>query len=132
MLLTKMEQPTDQSNKKPLALVIEDEDHLNLIFQKAVDMAGYDVKTVYDGQNALDCLAEIIPDLILLDLHLPKIQGEMVLNAIRADERLVRTRVILATADARLGDYLHKKVDIVLVKPIRFTQLRDIASRFAA
>lgn len=116
--------------EKPLAMVVEDEEHLTTIFKKAVDMAGYQVETFADGKIALEHLAEVEPELILLDLHLPFVNGETILNAIRANERLSKTRVILATADARLGDILDEKADVVLVKPIRFSLLRDIAARF--
>jgi hypothetical protein len=48
---------------------------------------------------------------------------------VRAEERMEETQVILSTADPHMAETLHSKVDLVLIKPISFTQLRDLASR---
>jgi two-component system cell cycle response regulator DivK len=114
---------------KPLALIIEDEEMLATIFEQALAMAGYETEVVRDGLLAQGRLAEVVPDVVTLDLHLPNVSGEELLAQIKADGRLVKTKVIIATADARLGEYLDKKADLVLIKPIRFSQLRDLAAR---
>lgn len=74
-------------------------------------------------------LAVISPALVVLDLHLPSFSGIDILRHIRADERLAETRVILATADAIMADSLREESDLVLLKPISVTQLRDLAIR---
>lgn len=114
---------------KPLALVIEDDENLSTIFNQALDMAGYETEVIRDGQAAVERLAGQIPQLVALDLHLPHVSGEEILRMMRDDERFDRCRVILTTADARLGEYLEEKVDLLLIKPIRFSQLRDLADR---
>lgn len=115
---------------KPLALIIEDEEMLATIFEQALTMAEYETEVVRDGRLAMDRLAsERIPDVITLDLHLPYVSGEDILDHIRSSERLKKSKVIIATADARMGDFLDKKADLVLIKPIRFSQIRDLASR---
>ena len=62
-------------------------------------------------------------------MHLPNVSGDTILHHIRADERLANTRVMLATADAYMAENLRDKSDLVLLKPISFTQLRDLAKR---
>lgn len=114
---------------KPLALIIEDEEMLATIFEQALAMAGYETEVVRDGLLAQGRLAEAVPDVVTLDLHLPNVSGEELLAQIKGDARLAKTKVIIATADARLGEYLDKKADLVLIKPIRFSQLRDLAAR---
>jgi two-component system cell cycle response regulator DivK len=114
---------------KPLALIIEDEEMLATIFEQALAMADYETEVIRDGQLAELRLKEIIPAVITLDLHLPHISGEELLGQIRADSRFDKTKVIIATADARMGEYLDKRADLVLIKPIRFSQLRDLAAR---
>ena len=70
------------------------------------------------------------PALILLDMHLPHVQGEDILRKIRADARLDRTRVVIATADAGAAQgQTGSLADTVLIKPVRFAQLRHLASR---
>ncbi len=115
---------------KPFALIIEDDEMLATIFEQALVMADYDTEVIRDGRQATTRLLEgTVPDVITLDLHLPYVSGEDLLKQIRADSRFDQTKVIIATADARMGEYLDKKADLVLIKPIRFSQLRDLAAR---
>jgi two-component system OmpR family response regulator len=113
----------------PLALIIEDDPQLGNIFTLALQTAGYATEHIADGDIAQTRLAEVVPVLIVLDLHLPQVSGRDLLQQIRADERLANTQVMLATADARMADYLRQKSDLVLLKPISPTQLRDLAVR---
>lgn len=62
-------------------------------------------------------------------MHLPNVSGNILLKQIRADERLKKTRVVVATADAQMGESLRGEADLVLIKPITFTQLRDLSFR---
>jgi DNA-binding response OmpR family regulator len=114
------------------ALIIEDDSDLALIFAQALQAAGFDTGIVQHGDHALARLAVATPDIVVLDLHLPHVSGADILRQIRADERLARTRVIVATADPRLADMLLDQPDLVLLKPISFSQLRDLAARLAS
>ncbi len=114
---------------KPLALIIEDEEMLATIFEQALVMAEYETEVIRDGRAAAARLQEVVPAVITLDLHLPHISGEELLRQIRADDRFQKTKIIIATADARMAEYLDRKADLVLIKPIRFSQLRDLAAR---
>ncbi len=113
----------------PLALIIEDDIDLANIFTEAVQNADFEVESIQDGEQALARLASIVPAVVVLDLHLPHVGGEQILNQIRADSRLARTRIIVATADPVKGDALAEQADLVLIKPISFGQLRDMAKR---
>ena len=113
-----------------LALVIEDDQDLSEIFSQALVGAGFEVETIRDGKAAQERLGgEKIPNVIALDLHLPYVDGATLLKQINADERFNKTRIILTTADAAQAEFLRDKVTIVLIKPIMFTQLRDISKR---
>ena len=118
------------SADEKLALVIEDDPAQQDIFTQAVKMAGYTVEALGNGADALARLAEVVPQLVILDLHLPSVSGDEILATIRADERLASVPVILATADPLLAESLSDTSDLVLLKPISFIQLRDLASRF--
>lgn len=115
--------------EKPLAFIIEDDARLAMLFVEALRYANYEVEVVDNGRTAQTRLQQIVPDLILLDLHLPYVSGSTLLEQIRADERIKRCTVILTTADAILADALRHEADLVLLKPISFTQLRDLAIR---
>ncbi|MCB0176864.1 MAG: response regulator [Anaerolineae bacterium] len=114
----------------PLALIIEDDKKQATIFSQALRMADYETEVIRDGQTALERLAETIPAMVVLDLHLPHYSGKDILRTIRSDARLEKTRVILATADALLAKSISEDADLVLLKPISFNQLRDLAKRF--
>jgi DNA-binding response OmpR family regulator len=113
---------------KPLALVVEDEYDVSIIFAKALQAAGFDTKITRSGDTALAWLSSMTPDIVILDLNLPRVPGTEILHAIRADGRLVNTKVIVATAYSRLAESLRKEADLVLPKPVSFGQLRDLAA----
>lgn len=113
----------------PFGLIIEDDEDLAMIFEGALTEANFDTEVISDGQAALTRLAEIVPDVIVLDLHLPHVSGGNILHQIRADERLANTRVMLATADAIRAEGLRNEADLVLLKPISFGQLTMLAAR---
>ncbi|MGD8405369.1 MAG: response regulator [Anaerolineales bacterium] len=117
-------------DKKPLAYIVEDYRDTVTIFQGALEMAGYNVEAAYDGAVAKKRLTEIVPDLIVLDLHIPSVPGDIILRQIRGDERLKETRVFLATADANMAAQLRDDAELVLLKPIGFSQLKELAERF--
>jgi two-component system cell cycle response regulator DivK len=117
-------------NEKPLAYIVEDNRDTVTIFRGALEMAQYEVEEAYDGAVARDYLAKYVPDLIILDLHIPNISGDILLQQIRSDERLKDTRVFLATADANMAAQLRDQAELVLLKPIGFSQLKELAQRF--
>jgi CheY-like chemotaxis protein len=120
---------TDQVTKS-FALVIEDHEQQALVFQKALEAAGFDTEVITNGEVARQRLTEVQPHLITLDLHIPGVSGETLLAQIRADERLAGVTVFLATADALLADKLRRDAQLVLLKPVGFNQLAGLAKRY--
>ncbi|MGD2143730.1 MAG: response regulator [Anaerolineae bacterium] len=114
-----------------LAMIIEDNEDLAIIFGEALQAAGFETGIIQDGETARMQLETSVPTVVILDLHLPRVSGEDILEQIRTDKRLAETRVIIATADPRMADMLKDRADLVLLKPISFGQLRDLASRLA-
>ena len=116
--------------KQPLAFIIEDDEVIAGIYEAALRESQYLTEIIRDGLEALQRLAKVEPDLVILDLHLPKVAGISVLRIIREDTRLNRTRVIVVSADATLSEYMRQKADMVLVKPVGFNQLRELAIKY--
>lgn len=114
----------------PLGLVIEDDADIARLFEVVLEEAGYTVEVLYNGRAALDRLAEIAPDVVLLDLNLPSVSGVDILERIRGDVRLVDVVVIVATANPQIADLVAARADLVLIKPISYVQLRDLLARF--
>lgn len=113
-----------------LALVVEDDGPVANVYTEALRVAGYEPEVVGNGRDALSRISLTVPTLILLDLHLPDVMGDEILTAVRADPRLVNTRVFLVTADHLLAEQLREQATLVLLKPVSFAQLRDMAVRF--
>ncbi len=114
---------------KPLALIVEDEFDISIVFSRALQAAGFETEVIHTGDAALEWLASSKPDIVILDLNLPNVSGPQILQHIRADERLAKTPVIIATAYARLAEGIRDQADRVLFKPISFAQLRDLSAR---
>ncbi len=117
--------------KDNFVFIIEDDDFLGDIFSKALE--GLCTREVIkDGLVALQRLEEIAPNVIILDLNLPGIGGEKILEAIRSNPALSPAHVIVCTANALKAELLRDSAEIVLLKPVNPIQLREIASRFLA
>jgi DNA-binding response OmpR family regulator len=112
-----------------VALIIEDDTKLADIFAQALQAAGFETEVIGDGREARNRLAEVTPAVVVLDLHLPYFSGEQILREIRVEPRFEETRVMIATADPILAEALRPDADLVLIKPISFSQLRDLAKR---
>lgn len=117
-----------QETNKPLALIVEDHDDSAVIAAAAVNLAGYNAEVVNSGDKALAWLDENLPELVILDLHLPRVSGTEVLRRIRADARMTAVRVIVVTAHPESLDE-EQRADALLCKPVGFGQLRDIAEK---
>jgi DNA-binding response OmpR family regulator len=111
------------------ALIIEDDKDEAIIFAKALQSAGFETEIIQDGDTALVRLAAVVPDVVLLDLHLPGVAGKDVLQCIRGDARLAATPVIVVTGDPLAAESLRDRTDLVLIKPISFSQLSNLAAR---
>ena len=100
--------------------VVEDNADNRLLVQAILD-GRYDVAEYASGRAALAGLRDVTPDLVLLDISLPEMDGAEVLRQIRADRRLRDLPVIALTAHAMAGDrerYLSAGFDEYLTKPI--------------
>jgi DNA-binding response OmpR family regulator len=112
-----------------LALVIEDDIDLSEVFVQAFRAAGFETKAVLDGLVAQETIPTLTPDVVVLDIHLPNVPGDVLLRQIRADKRLDKTFVVVVTSDALMGEQLRPIANFVFIKPTTFAQLRDLARR---
>lgn len=113
----------------PFALIVEDEPDLGELFSLALESAGYEVRLLDRGEAAIALLAERIPDLLVLDLHMPEVTGWDVLKALKQQGNRDRVRVLVASADGHGAMQISDEVDLVLTKPVSYSQLRDLAIR---
>ena len=79
-------------------LLVEDSKFLRAATEQSLKKAGYLVVTAVDGMEALTVARESLPDLILLDMMLPKLDGPSVLRALKADSLTSQIPVVVVTA----------------------------------
>jgi DNA-binding response OmpR family regulator len=118
--------------KAPSVLIVDDEPNILLSLQFLMKKAGYDVRTAKDGEQALDEIAKARPDIVLLDVMMPKLDGFSVCQRIRAEPEWKDVRVIMLTArgrDVEREKGLSLGADDYITKPF---STKDAIDRVAA
>jgi DNA-binding response OmpR family regulator len=106
--------------EKKRILIVDDEVELSEMVKMRLETVGYEIISAFDGQEALDRARQDKPDLIILDLMLPKIDGYKVCRMLKFDEKYKKIPIILFSARAQEED---KKVgmqvgaDAYITKP---------------
>jgi DNA-binding response OmpR family regulator len=91
---------------KKIILAVDDEPNILMSIEFILDMEGYEVHTARDGDDALEAAERVRPDLILLDINMPRKDGYEVCRILRERENMAGTKVIMLTAK---GQALEKK-----------------------
>ena len=119
---------------KKRILIIEDEYSASKFLTLRLKSLGYTVSAAFDGMTGLKEATETIPDLIILDLMIPKLPGEEVCKALREsfDEKLVQIPIIMLTGKDSTVDKILGKVigaDAYLTKPYDFSDLFEVIKK---
>lgn len=111
---------TSETEKLPRILIVDDrEDNVRLL-RSVLKREGYEITVAYDGLEALDRVAEEPPDLILLDILMPKMDGFQVARALRANKETQAIPILMLTALTEVRDKikaLESGADDILSKP---------------
>ena len=102
-------------------LVVEDNERNMKLLRDVLAAAGYRTLEAASGQEAIELATEHLPDLVLMDLRLPDIDGVEALGRLRADERTASIPVLAVTAQAMHGDrerFLAAGFDDYIAKPV--------------
>lgn len=114
-------------------LVVEDDEDNRRIVTKILTLDGYDVAEAVDGHQALTMTRDWQPDLILLDLGLPGLNGWEVVKQLKADQALRSIPTVALTAFAMRGDEEQARAagcDDYLPKPARPAEIREIVHKY--
>ena len=115
-----------QEPPKARVLVVDDEPDLVRILEFGLKAAGYQVETASDGQEGLKKAREQKPDIILLDLMLPKLDGYKVCRLLKFDERYKHIPIMILSARTQEGDQnlAHEMgANRFLTKPYEFSEI---------
>lgn len=110
----------------PLVFVVDDDFHITDLLEGLLRSNGFSTQTASDGDQALSLLSTAVPDLILLDLMLPKKDGFLILDAIRRDPRTKHVPVFVISARDVVSDVdtaFSKGATEYLIKPIHTDRL---------
>jgi len=128
---------SESGEGKKKILVADDQTELRMVLSERLQRAGYDTLTAADGVEALEKAREGRPDLILLDVMMPRMNGFQVLERLKKDEALMDVPVIMLTGkkeDADIEKGISGYAEKYLIKPYAFDELlaevqRSIAIR---
>ena len=109
--------------RDPRVLVVEDDDEIAQVLQRSLRLDGYDVRIAGDGQAALDQAAAYHPDLVILDLGLPRIDGIEVARRLRAADDVPILMLTARDAVESRVEGLDSGADDYLVKPFEREEL---------
>ena len=99
------ELPTSADNRtRPLILIVEDQDDLRKLYAEQLVMSGFDVIQAANGADAIDRTTSQAPDVVLMDLSLPVIDGWEATRRLKNDERTAHIPVLALTAHDGSGE----------------------------
>ena len=107
-------------------LVVDNEVHIVMILKDSLEFSGFQVVTALDGEEALERVAQDSPDLLVLDIGMPKMDGWEVCHRLKSDAKTRDIPIIILTAYAQTSD--QKKgaqlcADRFITKPCDLTYL---------
>lgn len=109
-------------------LVVDDTDSIRHLIRVNLELEGFEVHTATDGQECLEVVQCVRPDLVTLDVVLPRLDGFRIAEILRADPRTAHLKIAMVTAAAQEQDKARgwqAGVDAYLVKPFDPTHLVD-------
>lgn len=113
-------------------LVVEDSEVIQRLIEVCLRPAGFDIEMRSDGHSGIAAARDLLPDLIILDVGLPGIDGWEVLSRLRADENTANLTVLILTAHAQDETKARANADgadAFLSKPFRPHDLRVVAQQ---
>ena len=123
----------DPAKKKGSVLIAEDVKVISRKMVIGLEQSGYDVALAEDGEQCLQMARELLPDLIILDIMMPKVHGIEVLKQLRADVATQHIGVVICTAKSFDTEFSHVATlgafDF-LIKPFSVTALTEMVNRF--
>lgn len=90
--------------RRPLVLIVEDEADLRHLYAQQLALSGFEVMQAGDGQDAIDSISSQVPDLVVMDLSLPIVDGWEATRRLKADDRTAHIPVVALTGHDGSGE----------------------------
>jgi CheY-like chemotaxis protein len=125
----------DKGDSRPLVLVVEDFEDNRFMMRRLLEMSGYRVVEAVNGNQAVEAAASEHPDIILMDLSLPQLDGLAATRRIREQQGKLRVPIVAVSAHDSAdfhAEALAAGCNEYVTKPIDFDQLVELLSRLTA
>lgn len=122
----------DHTEMSKKVLVVDDQPHIVRLIQVNLEKEGFEVTTAGDGVEGLNKVREVQPDLVILDVIMPRKDGFQVLREIKMDEQFAETPVIMLTVKTHNADIvegLKEGAELYLPKPFHPKELVSLVKR---
>ncbi|MFI7441452.1 response regulator transcription factor [Nonomuraea indica] len=116
-------------------LVVDDDEVIRQLIAVNLSLEGFEVATATDGEDCLDQVLDVMPDVITLDVMMPRLDGWETAQRLRDDEATRHIKVVLITARAQDDDRRRGMgigVDAYLTKPFDPAELIEVVGELAA
>jgi CheY-like chemotaxis protein len=121
-------------SESPLVLCADDDADILALLAIRLERAGFRVAQAVDGEQALSLARELRPDVLVLDVMMPRLSGTEVLGALRRDDATADIPVVLLSTRAQQTDVdrgLEAGADAYLAKPFQAPELIEVVGRLA-
>lgn len=107
-------------------LIVDDEPHVIRLMRLALERAGYEVDTAANGKLAMECIARVMPDVMITDIDMPQMNGEILCKEIQRSmpERKFRIYVVTARAEIEHREWSSRLPNLEFIeKPVSIRML---------
>jgi CheY-like chemotaxis protein len=115
-------------------LIVDDEEGIREVLAASLESRDYEIHMAVDGQDGLEKARAILPDLILLDVMMPKLDGWQVMQQLQRDERTRGIPTVVLSAKSETESLFRSKEHRALdhfIKPVNLHELRSFVHRHA-
>lgn len=113
-------------------LVVDDNPDLRFIFSRAFDRRYFDVNIASDGVEAIESLQRELPDILILDVNMPRLSGFDVLRYVRTHQQSQDVKVVIVTGNSMAAHSPEAAdADLLLLKPVDLNDLITLAQRLS-
>lgn len=120
----------DSDTPKYKILIVEDNADLRTIFSFAFNRRYFSVEVATDGVEAIEQLNREVPDIVILDINMPRLSGYDVLRHVRSNPRTQDVKVVVVTGNIMAMQAPEVEfADLLLIKPVNINDLITLAER---
>jgi CheY-like chemotaxis protein len=123
---------TDAGAPRPLILIVDDYQVSRMMYASFLSVSGFRVAEAGDGLEAVEKAETLLPNLILMDLSLPGIDGWEASRRVKSDPRTCHIPIVILTAHTVSRNQPHPSCDDVVTKPCSLDDLISCINRFVA